>query len=119
MDFESAKFVMEIKDFQLLTDKRKSMPSLVQSVMPFARNLAYPINKVANESNINTIREAKANLDKFWNIIDQHFGDGGRDLHKLLLRHGAKAREIKRTPPYTESHDGDSDHRVANHGMSD
>lgn len=101
VDFKSWKYARDFKDFELIMSRQPTMPSLVASVMPFSRKLSYPINKTVNESNTNTMRESEANLDRYWKIVDEHFGENGKALHNMLLRHGAEIRQVKRTPPYS------------------
>jgi hypothetical protein len=77
-------------------------PKVARIVVPLSKHLKYPVEKAHNETNVDTCREAEAQLDSFWKVIDAHFlKHTSKTLHEIFLSRGVKAREIHRTPKWT------------------
>jgi len=67
----------------------------------------YPVHRRRNKQNIATLRKDEANLDAFWNVIDQHYksrsiGTSQHDLVSHLFRSDCA---IRRTPEWAEPND--------------
>ncbi|OAG39508.1 hypothetical protein AYO21_06336 [Fonsecaea monophora] len=53
-------------------------------------------------TNVNACRQAEAQLDRLWEVVDAHFEKHtDKTLHEIFLSHDVKAREIHRTPEWT------------------
>ncbi|KAH0831814.1 hypothetical protein FOPE_02873 [Fonsecaea pedrosoi] len=77
-------------------------PNLARIVVPFSKHLKYPIEKANSVTNVNACRQAEAQLDRLWEVVDAHFKKHtDKTLHEIFLSHDVKAREIHRTPEWT------------------
>ncbi|KIW80854.1 hypothetical protein Z517_03877 [Fonsecaea pedrosoi CBS 271.37] len=77
-------------------------PNLARIVVPFSKHLKYPIEKANSVTNVNACRQAEAQLDRLWEVVDAHFRKHtDKTLHEIFLSHDMKAREIHRTPEWT------------------
>ncbi|KIW73362.1 hypothetical protein PV04_01490 [Phialophora macrospora] len=77
-------------------------PNLARIVVPLSRHLQYPIERAHNVTNVNACRQAEAQLDRLWKVVDAHFRKHtDKTLHEIFLSHNVKAREIHRTPEWT------------------
>jgi hypothetical protein len=70
---------------------------------PTNGKFTYPIAKRRTRENVETMRCAERNLDKFWHKVDQDMkskssGLGGMAVHRLLTQ----GRQLQRTPEWVE-----------------
>jgi hypothetical protein len=70
---------------------------------PFDGKFSYPIAKRKTRENVEILRSAERNLDKFWHKVDQDMkskssGLGGGAVHRLLTQ----GRQLQRTPEWVE-----------------
>ena len=99
--FESPTYEKEIADFTYIRKNLETMPSCAKLGDPTGQRFYYPVEKKRNESNINAMRNAEANLDDFWRKVDRHFWGHEQTLQNILVKHGAHLRSIQRLPPFS------------------
>lgn len=68
----------------------------------------YPVGKRRTMENVNAMRAAEQNLDKFWSTVDQIFREGvGDQLERMELRGFlVDPKPLRRTPPWIEPEKG-------------
>ncbi|KAF2267621.1 hypothetical protein CC78DRAFT_62548 [Lojkania enalia] len=78
--------------------------SLHQLADPSDGKFTYPAQRRRNKDNVNQMRSAEQNLDKFWKAVDLYYKarTGGKFHHDMVAHLLAKDRCIQRTPPWTE-----------------
>lgn len=75
----------------------------VHAVNPFRGKLAYPAHKVRNRSNVQSMRTAEANLDRFWECVDTFYEEKtGVSQHEAIRRCILEDGQMQRTPPWEE-----------------
>ncbi|CAN9383366.1 unnamed protein product [Alternaria sp. RS040] len=75
----------------------------VHSINPFRGKLAYPAHKIRNRSNVQSMRTAEANLDKFWEHVDTFYEQKtGVSQHEVIRRCILDGGKMQRTPPWKE-----------------
>jgi hypothetical protein len=64
----------------------------------------YPVHRRRNKQNVELLRKAEANLDSFWNAVDQHYRSKsiGTSQHDLVSQLFSSDRAIQRTPEFIE-----------------
>ncbi|KAI4680536.1 hypothetical protein J4E81_010066 [Alternaria sp. BMP 2799] len=90
---EFSEWHMKLLDFTIPTDY----------VQPFRERLNYPIHKRRTRENVETLRQAEANLDRFWATIDSLFEDRtGVRQHPLIRECLQEGGALYRTPPWVD-----------------
>jgi len=99
-----AKVLDALKPAMLQSMKGKSGPAPSALGMPTDGRFTYPVQKRRNKENVHKMREAEANLDSFWEVVDEHVRQKvgtleGTALQGLL----SQGRRLQRTPEWVES----------------
>ncbi len=77
-------------------------PLKLHSTLPVSEKFYYPVEKAHNESNVDAMRLAEANLDAFCQNIDSHFLKHGKQtLFQVFDRIAIHPRQLHRTPQWT------------------
>ncbi|KAF2798204.1 hypothetical protein K505DRAFT_268147 [Melanomma pulvis-pyrius CBS 109.77] len=71
---------------------------------PSDGKFTYPVHRRRSKDNVESMRNAEANLDEFWKAVDRHYKSkiGGKSQHDMVAHLLSKERSIQRTPQWTE-----------------
>lgn len=84
-----------------ITDK--NLASVVNLVDTSGGRFAYPVEKRKNKQNVETLRQAEANLDAFWTRVDQLMHSMAGNLDGTATRYLlSQPRILQRTPEWVE-----------------
>ena len=73
-------------------------------VYPFQEKLYYPSNKRRTRAHVQAMRQAEANLDKFWASVDALYeGKTGIPQHPIIRECLEDSGEIQRTPAWDDT----------------
>jgi hypothetical protein len=76
----------------------------IHQVYPHREKLSYPVHKRRNREQVGTMRQAEANLDKFWEGVDALYkGKTGTSQHEIIRDCLTDGGEMQRTAPWIES----------------
>jgi hypothetical protein len=73
----------------------------IQHVYPHQEKLYWPAHKHRNQGNVNAMREAEQNLDRFWAELDAFFEQkSGKAKHRVLEECLVEGGDMNRTLPW-------------------
>ncbi|KAL5417183.1 hypothetical protein PMIN03_001803 [Paraphaeosphaeria minitans] len=91
----------EIHDFRTWVFNIVGCSLLVSVVDPSRGCLTYPIHHYPNRKNVEQMRKAEQNLDKFWSHVDSWYEkQSGHAQHEYIKPY--VVGEVRRTPPWIE-----------------
>ncbi len=74
---------------------------LAPLVTPPLKKFRYPVDKAYNSMNVEAMRQAEENLDRFWKEADYYLEEvTGRSLEEILRSNLQSPRELRRTAPW-------------------
>lgn len=98
-------FKEHTRDWGLILDtfKEKNCVAIAQLGDPSGGKFQYPVGKRQNKANVEALRTSEANLDSFWNAVDDMLykkaGDLNNTAYKRVL---SQPRYLQRTPEWIE-----------------
>ncbi|KAI1364590.1 hypothetical protein F5Y08DRAFT_328581 [Xylaria arbuscula] len=98
-------FKERTKDWGLIIDafKEKNCATIGHLGDPVGGKFQYPVGKRQNKANVETLRASEANLDWFWNAVDDMLCKKAGDLSNTTYRRVlSQPRYLQRTPKWVE-----------------
>ncbi|KAJ3579646.1 hypothetical protein NPX13_g909 [Xylaria arbuscula] len=98
-------FKERTKDWDLIIDtfKEKNCATIGHLGDPVGGKFQYPVGKRQNKVNVETLRASEANLDWFWNAVDDMLCKKAGDLSNTAYRRVlSQPRYLQRTPKWVE-----------------
>ncbi|KAI4935546.1 uncharacterized protein J4E92_002837 [Alternaria infectoria] len=93
----------EVEEFQQWNKKIHDYAVPMGIVQPFREKLNYPVHKRRTRENVNAVRQAEANLDQLWAMIDEYFEkQTGVSQHRLIRECLQEGGDVYRTPPWVD-----------------
>ncbi|KAK3956136.1 hypothetical protein QBC32DRAFT_164917 [Pseudoneurospora amorphoporcata] len=85
------------------SEKEGLFTSLVWLGKPTSKNFFYPVDKRRTKANVEALRFAESNLDRFWNGVDRIMYKNANNLENTFVRTLlTQSRSLQRTPEWVE-----------------
>jgi hypothetical protein len=92
-----------LQDFLAWSSRIQEFAMPIHHVYPYREKLAYPVNKRRTRTRVDAMRQAEANLDKFWKATDSMFeNETGIPQHHIIRDCLNEGGEVQRTAPWVE-----------------